>query len=229
MTEPLYRNILAVDTATATLRLGMCFGRDRRVKSDSPAERSHGQMIIRRIDDLCQSAGLQKRDIEAIVVSLGPGSFTGLRIGLAAVKGIAVALGIPVAGVSLFEVAAHKLRNVTGPVLLLIHHRRDSSFVVEIESGSHDIEAIREVALMDLQGIIGNRRVLLIGVDRFAIPTGSDIATRVETLDYDALDLLDVGIAKLSGGAAGDIAGLEPMYVQKSQAEIRFEARQKKQ
>ncbi len=228
MTVSTYNNILAIDTSTMTLKLALSFGKDRLIKSSNPAERSHGQVIIKKIDELLGSAGLQKNDLDALVVSRGPGSFTGLRIGLAAVKGIAVALRIPVVGIDLFELAAYKLRNEPRPVSLLIPFKRDRFFVTEVDKGMYDVDAISVVTVTDLPGIIGSRRVSLIGVDPGAVSTWLDTELRVEVLEYDASDMLELGLVRLSGGAVDDLALLEPMYVQKSQAEIRFDQRQKK-
>src|SRR5574341_1324197 len=103
------KNILAIDCATSEMKLGLKFGGDRLVKSAVAAEQSHSAQIIKGIAALMASAKCKVTELDAIVVATGPGSFTGLRIGLACAKGMAVALNIPVVGVSLFEVAGYKL------------------------------------------------------------------------------------------------------------------------
>ena len=68
------------------------------------------------VDDLLTSSGLVPADIQGVAVSSGPGSFTGLRVGVSYAKGIAHALGIPFAGVPVFEAMAVRLseRRISG-------------------------------------------------------------------------------------------------------------------
>src|SRR5512147_1747748 len=121
-------NLLAIDTATATLRLALKFGEDRLVKSSERVERSHGQMLMRKIENLCGSASVAPDQIGGIAVAIGPGSFTGLRIGLAAAKGMAVALDIPIVGVSHFDIARFLLTS-TEDVCWIGSLRRGEFFI----------------------------------------------------------------------------------------------------
>ena len=103
MTEFRDENILAIDCSGKELNLGLRFGHDRTVKLSIEAGRSHGQLIIEKISELLNSAEIKVKQLRALVVSTGPGSFTGLRIALAAAKGMATALNIPAVGVSLLR------------------------------------------------------------------------------------------------------------------------------
>ena len=151
MTNPSTINILAIDTSSAELKLGLGFGEDRTVKSCEQIDKSHGRFIIKKIDNLLQSAGLDKNDLQAIVVCTGPGSFTGLRIGLAAAKGMAVAMDIPVVGLSLFEVAAFKLHNLNQRVHVIIGLNRDECFVAPVVGGFFDEKGSDEYDRYHLQ------------------------------------------------------------------------------
>lgn len=68
---------------------------------------THSQTLLPMMEDMLRNARLTLQDVDLLAVSRGPGSFTGLRIGIAAVKGMAQALGKPVAGVSTLEGMAH--------------------------------------------------------------------------------------------------------------------------
>jgi tRNA threonylcarbamoyladenosine biosynthesis protein TsaB len=87
--------ILAFDTATSTatsalVRDGTVLGED----ATAPVR------VLEGIDSLLREAGVEARELDALAVGIGPGSFTGVRMGLAAARGLALALDIPVAGVS---------------------------------------------------------------------------------------------------------------------------------
>jgi len=229
MTDNLKKNVLAIDTSSSELKLGLSFGGDRMVKSCERVEKSHGHLIIKKIGELFQSAGLNKDELQAIVVCTGPGSFTGLRIGLAAAKGMAVALNIPVAGVNLFEVAAYKLRSLNRKVQIIIGLNRDECFVAPVESGSYEESAVSVVAYNNLLHVVGEDWVAAIRIDlSTSFPQLGNVDVSKQ-LDYDTSDLLELGVGKLASGLSDDLAQLEPLYLQKSQAELRFERRQRKQ
>ncbi len=92
--------ILAVDTATRSLSVAV--SDEGGVLSETLVHnrRTHSQTLMPAVDRVLAAAGLTAADIDAYAVVVGPGSFTGLRIGLAAVKGMAFAAGAPVVGVS---------------------------------------------------------------------------------------------------------------------------------
>lgn len=98
--------LLALDTAAAGCSVALC--RDDKVLADRQEEMVRGQSerLLPLVAALLQDAGLAFEDLEALAVTLGPGTFTGVRIGLAAAKGLALALDVPLFGVTSFEVAA---------------------------------------------------------------------------------------------------------------------------
>jgi tRNA threonylcarbamoyl adenosine modification protein YeaZ len=100
-------HFLAIDTATRTpiLALGHPDGQlvgERRWVS----EHRHGEQLLEQLDSLLAEAGVERRDLTAVVVGVGPGSFTGLRIGLATAKTIAYSLDVPIVGISTSEALA---------------------------------------------------------------------------------------------------------------------------
>jgi tRNA threonylcarbamoyladenosine biosynthesis protein TsaB len=162
------------------------------------------------------------------VVCTGPGSFTGLRIGLAAAKGIAVANDIPVVGVSLFEIAAQKLSRRPDPVTVLVPFIRDEYFCCRVVGGNFQTSDIATVSLPEIPAMLAEREVATIGVTS---ADGIGVAAnghKLEPIEYDCSDLLLLGLAQLAAGRHADLSELEPLYLMKSQAEIRFEKRQQK-
>lgn len=93
--------ILAFDTATDVATSALVS--DGEVLGERS---SHAVTLLEDVDALLRQAGAHTRDLEALAVGIGPGSFTGVRIGLSTARGLALGLGIPVAGVSTLDALA---------------------------------------------------------------------------------------------------------------------------
>ena len=227
MTDFREENILAIDCSGKELNLGLKFGHDRTVKLSIEAGHSHGQLIIEKISDLLRSAEIKVEQLEALVVSTGPGSFTGLRIALAAAKGMATALNIPVAGVSLFEIAAFKLNKTEQSVVVIVPFKRDAVFAGEVKSGDFEISSIEVVPMKQLKSFLSGLEVVSCGFNEENISNEIESVLTVGKIGFDAADLLQIGNEKLKKGEVSDLVDLEPLYIQKSQAEIKFEQAQR--
>lgn len=92
---------LAFDTATSVATAALV--RDGEVLGERA---SRAVRVLEAADELLREAGVEPSELDGVVVGTGPGSFTGLRIGLAAARGLAFALGVPVAGVSTLDALA---------------------------------------------------------------------------------------------------------------------------
>ncbi|HOP07540.1 MAG TPA: tRNA (adenosine(37)-N6)-threonylcarbamoyltransferase complex dimerization subunit type 1 TsaB [candidate division Zixibacteria bacterium] len=217
-------NVLAIDTSSHLLRLALQFGGDRLVKSEEDAGQSHGQMLIRKIQNLLESANLQPSDLQALVVATGPGSFTGLRIGIAVAKGMAVAQNLPVAGVSLLDVAEAKLARLDDSLNLLIPFKRDEFFITKPLSGCFNPGRVGTIAVEKIPALIRNEPTAVVGLDPSRVAAYEN--SPLQVVAFDAADLLHIGVARLLKSGGDDLETLEPLYIQKSQAEIRFDRRQ---
>lgn len=124
-------NLLAIDTASTRLQLGLLQDDgsiDGRV--DTLVEemaQGHAERIFPAIAELLATGGLAYADLDRLAVTTGPGSFTGLRIGLAAARGLALALGIPAVGVPSLQ--AISLRGAPHqPVIVQLDARRGEAW-----------------------------------------------------------------------------------------------------
>lgn len=98
--------VLAVNTANALLSLSLMDG-DKELHAYETAEtRDQGNLLLTHIMEAMEQAGLDYEKLDLLAVVTGPGSFTGIRIGLAAMRAMALAAGVPVIGVSSFELFA---------------------------------------------------------------------------------------------------------------------------
>ncbi|MHB8483162.1 MAG: tRNA (adenosine(37)-N6)-threonylcarbamoyltransferase complex dimerization subunit type 1 TsaB [Nitrospiria bacterium] len=91
-------------------------------------EAHHSRVVMKMIDDLLKSCRLTLPDIDLFAVSVGPGSFTGLRVGIATVKGFSTALGKPVAGIPTLEAFAGRVPYTPYPILPVIPARKHEGY-----------------------------------------------------------------------------------------------------
>ncbi|MDR2658439.1 MAG: tRNA (adenosine(37)-N6)-threonylcarbamoyltransferase complex dimerization subunit type 1 TsaB [Spirochaetaceae bacterium] len=123
-------NILAIDTATEVFSVGIstaagnfCF--------EAEAGKSHSELLFDAIDGLTRLARIEREDIDVFACIKGPGSFTGLRIGFAAVKGLALSLGKKIISVPSLDCMAYRFKSFTFlcvPVLDAKQHRFFAAF-----------------------------------------------------------------------------------------------------
>lgn len=123
MTAPL---VIGYDTSgpycTATLLSG-----DRVVATrDEPMSRGQGERLIPMIEEILADARVDVGDLTAIGVGTGPGNFTGIRVAVAAARGLAVSLGVPAIGVTAFEAL---LEGYSGDALTSVDARRDMVYL----------------------------------------------------------------------------------------------------
>lgn len=106
--------ILCIETATAVCSVALCDRKGVIASRESEAEKSHASKLTPFIEDLLKVAAINVSDLEAIAVSKGPGSYTGLRIGVSVAKGIAYAAGIPLIGVETTLSMFHGFMSMAG-------------------------------------------------------------------------------------------------------------------
>jgi tRNA threonylcarbamoyl adenosine modification protein YeaZ len=120
--------LLAIDTAAPRLQLALLHGDgDVDVSVDELAQ-GHAELIFLRIGALLERNGIAYSDLRRIAVTTGPGSFTGLRIGLSAARGLGLSLGIPVVGVPSL-LALSLMAPMGRPVAVLLDARRGEAYV----------------------------------------------------------------------------------------------------
>lgn len=98
--------VLAVETSGILCSVSVYFDDNRFYESNILEKHSHSEKLFEAVDQTLASAKISLKDLEGIAVSSGPGSFTGLRIGLSAVKGLAMGANLPVALIPTFDALA---------------------------------------------------------------------------------------------------------------------------
>lgn len=127
--------ILGIDTATRVVALGLASAGVPIAELTLDDGPSRTRALTSAIDELLARAGVSRAELSAVGVGEGPGSFTGLRVGIAAAQGLACGLGIPCVGVSTIEVVAHNAPREECRVAVLIDAGRGEVFLGELDRG----------------------------------------------------------------------------------------------
>jgi len=175
--------------------------------------------LVPQIAGLLGKHGLQKEDIDFFAAASGPGSFTGLRVGLAVIKALAEILGKPVAAVSRLEALA-RAAGVRGTVLAALDAGRGETY-----AGLYDIQ---EVAQMRSERLLTNAELLAEAAGQILVTPDSKLAEaarnaglqikQIESPRSDAIARL--GWEKISKGETVSPEDLEANYIRRSDAEI---------
>lgn len=116
--------LLCLDTAAETVGVAVSVEGEVRAAIVEASPAQHSRRLFRMIDEALEGADLGKADLTHVAVTRGPGSFTGLRVGVATAKGLAFALGLPLVGVSTLEALARGALPFPGAVATLLDARK---------------------------------------------------------------------------------------------------------
>ena len=199
---------------------------------------THSQTLMVMAEDLLKQCGKKTDDVTAVAVAEGPGSFTGVRIGVAAAKGFAWGAELPCVGVSTLEAMVKTLGVWQGWVCPVMDARRSQVYnaLFYVNQGKPErMTPDRAIALSDLEGELKEKEgpIFLVGDGSVLAHKTLDIPNLVLPAEH-RMHQRAVGVALLAEealltGAAGDGAALTPNYLRLSQAERERIERQQKE
>jgi tRNA threonylcarbamoyladenosine biosynthesis protein TsaB len=210
--------ILAIDTCgpTGSVALGRLAGRDLEILGQIELEgKTYSATLVAAVAELLRSAGIELRGLGGIIVVNGPGSFTGVRVGLSAVKGLAEGTEIPVVVLSRLEVLSRK----SGVPSAALDAHRGEVYVRLERLGARPVEFLAGPA--ELSAIVP-APVRIAVCDEGAV-TLANVWPRtqlVETPAPVAVDAFRLGEGRLTAGIFADLALLDGHYLRRSDAEI---------
>lgn len=237
--------VLALDTATSACTVAVVDGDAVLAELTLQVPRAHSTRLMPLVAQAIAESGLSKADLDAFAVGVGPGSFTGLRIGLATVKGLAFALGKECVPVSTLAATAYGTGAQIGLVVPLFDAKRDQVFTAVYAAGDRDpatwvelmppahrhIDQLAEEVRALREGLRHSWQFVTLCGDAaqaHAARLGLDEVVRVApagALLPRASAVAAVGISLLKRGGAVHPDALAPIYLRKSEAETLWESR----
>jgi tRNA threonylcarbamoyladenosine biosynthesis protein TsaB len=130
----------------------------------TPTDHGHATMLMPMIEQAMAQAGCGYGDLAKIAVAVGPGSFTGIRVGLAAALGLSLASGVPVVGISSFLTVAEVERQGRR-LFALLDSRREEPFLVEFDAGLRFVQPPAVVTPDALDAILASAQPLVLAGD----------------------------------------------------------------
>jgi len=215
-------NILAIDTTQGDLGIALRTADGRLYLQVQRAGLRHAETLAPAIESALTTAGLRARDLGLLICSLGPGSFTGVRIGMSTAKGIALGNRCPLVGVPSLDTLAFRLSVWAGVVLPVMDARKGRLYAA-LYRGGQRITDYLDVSPEDLVGRVGAIQgpVLITGPYAAAFGRLVGPAAIVDPLPAgtDPEALLALGLRRFESHGA-DPESLQPLYLRPSEAEL---------
>jgi tRNA threonylcarbamoyladenosine biosynthesis protein TsaB len=196
---------------------------------------NHAENLLSLIDGTLRKAGFSLSDVSGFAVAIGPGSFTGLRIGVSTVKGLSFGCGIPVIGVSTLHACAARLNDFNGPICAILDARKKEVYSALFRRGGGLLKRITKDAvipfekLVDLLCSLGSDEPILLagdGARNYGELLGRTLGNRIFLRENDNSRTVAAAVALLGEalfvrGEAGSLASLTPRYLRQPEAEAR--------
>lgn len=237
--------ILAIDTSSKNANVAILENQNTIIELNNNDEKTHSQKLMPMIDEAFKKLNLSLDDINLISCCVGPGSFTGVRIGIATAKAFADSKNIPTVGVSSLEALAYNL-NQDGLICSLINANNGNVYagLFEIAEGKTLKSKLDFLSFKDSNGnvslntlkdfvevnnelysniyFVGDGAVLYKDLIEKLILKKYYI-TVVEAQPSTGISIGKIGYTKYKNGEYGDSSFLSPIYLRKSQAELSLE------
>lgn len=225
--------LLAVETATSWQSVAILDDDRVLAHHDQDAAGSQAKLLLPTIDQLLKQVGLQLTDLDGLACSIGPGSFTGIRVGVATCLGLRAATDLPLALVPTLEAMAWNVKDTGLPVCPVVTSRKGEVYWAIFRRQNGQVERVLAEHVGPPQALAQSltEQTLLFGEGwlsmepeiRAALSPSIPISVGPEAAAKPSA--VTVGLLGLQQLRRGEVAGVQvtPLYVQRTEAEIKYE------
>ena len=225
-------NILSIDTSTDLCNVGLI--RDTQILAEYRADfkRAHAEKLISAIQFVLDGNHLELNDVDGIAISIGPGSFTGLRIGLATAKGFCFANGTKLVGINTLDSLAENAILWKGTICTLIHAQAEEFYMCLYESDTMTLTRLDDYKIVVIKDLVE----LMTSEILFISPHSKRIIDYLEDRRFDiprfarselnmmsGLTMARLGLERLKRGEQDDPELLQPFYLKDFKAKKKGE------
>jgi len=210
--------ILCIETATTNCSVAISVtGKVVALQEDNNNQYSHAEKLHLFIEEVLKKASIKKSELQAIAVSKGPGSYTGLRIGVSAAKGLCFALDIPLISISTLEALSYQVKESDGLIVPMLDARRMEVYA-SVFSSSKIIIRKTEAKILNESSFTeylkkGKAYFIGDGVDKFKNICHHKNAVFIENKLPSAKQMGFLAENKYKKSDIEDVAYFEPYYL----------------
>ena len=229
--------MLILGIETATVQAGCAIGCHEGVlaSAHSAKGKRHAENLTPAIAFICEQAQIELSEIGLVAVDIGPGLFTGLRVGVATAKAVAFALRVPMIGVSSLDLLAFPVRFTPRLIVAAIDARRNELYYALYRQVPGGVQRISEPTVGSADDLASellalSEEVLLVGDGAHRYREAFDGLTKVEIVDQgnsfpSAASLVQLAHAQALREDFQQIDSIQPMYLRRPDAEINWATR----
>ncbi len=226
--------ILGIESASLVASVALVADNEVMAEYTVNFKKTHSQTLLPMIDEITSMLELDLQQVDAIAVSGGPGSFTGLRIGSATAKGLGLALQKPLVHVPTLDAMAYNLYGTSALICPMLDARRQQVYT-GLYHFEREFEVVKEQCAMDIRELIGElnargERVIFLGD---GVPACEAVIRELMTVPYDfapaqanrqrAASVAALGAVYAAAGRTETAEEHAPDYLKKAQAERELE------
>ncbi len=224
--------ILGIETSTMTGSVAICTEERLIAEYTLNTKATHAERLLTAIEHVVQSTSLTIRDLDGIAVAKGPGSFTGLRIGVTTAKSLAYSIQKPIVAVSSLDALASQYLYSDRLLCPFLDARKKEVYTAFYRNTGAHIQRLSEYAVIAPHNVFQEIHEPVVFLGDGVAPYRHQIDEALGELAYfaDPAHLLprgslvaEIGAKRLLQGEADDCFALTPFYLRKSDAEIHWE------